>query len=50
MSHGERNTEGQWELSTLSEERPVARMGNTNGYSLPGDLAVDVDTAMPVAS
>ena len=50
MSHEECNTESQWELPTLSEEGPAAHMGNTNGFSLPGGLAVAVDPAMPVAS
>ena len=47
MSHEKHNT-GQWEPPTLSEEGLAARMGNTNGFSLPGDLAVAVDPAMPV--
>ena len=34
----------------LIEEGLAARMGNTNGFSLPGDLVVAVDPAMPVAS
>ena len=49
MSHEKHNT-GQWELPTLSEEGPVACMGNTNGFSLPDDLVVAVNPAMPVAS
>ena len=50
MSHEKHNTEGQWELPTLLEEGRVVRMGNANGFSLTGDLAVAAGFAMPVAS
>ena len=52
VGHEKHKTEGagKWELFTLPGEGPAARMGNTNGFSLPSDLAVAVDPAMPIAS
>ena len=33
VGRGKHDAEGRWEPPTLSEEGPVARMGNTNGFS-----------------